>query len=168
MKKIVFAGGCFWGVQAYFRDLKGVTLSEVGYANGNIVNPTYQQVCNGEATHAEATLVEYDPSVVNLRTILEHLFRIINPYTINRQGNDIGQQYRTGIYYENDEDHVVARTFLDEKQKQVERKITVELTPLSNYYRAEAYHQDYLLKNPNGYCHINLGLLKAEEKNEKR
>ncbi len=168
MKRIVLAGGCFWGVQAYFRDLKGVSLSEVGYANGNIESPTYQQVCNGQATHAEATLVEYDEAVVDLSTILEHLFRIINPYTINRQGNDVGQQYRTGIYYENESDFKVARAFLDQKQAQTDRKITVELVPLENYYRAEEYHQDYLVKNPNGYCHVNLGLLKAEEKNEKR
>lgn len=168
MKKIVFAGGCFWGVQAYFRDLKGVTHSEVGYANGNIENPTYEQVCNGEASHTEATFVEYDEKIVDLHTILDHLFRIINPYSVNRQGNDIGTQYRTGIYYENVADYEVAKAFLEAKQKNTDRNIAVELKPLDNYYTAEAYHQDYLLKNPNGYCHINLGLLKESEKNEKK
>lgn len=167
MKKIVVAGGCFWGVEAYFRDLKGVTYTEVGYANGNIENPTYKQVCNGEATHAEATLIEYN-ELTNLETILEHLFRIINPYSLNRQGNDIGKQYRTGIYYEDVEDFNIAKAFLERKQAHAERKITVELVKLDNYYKAEEYHQNYLVKNPNGYCHVNLGLLKEDEKNEKK
>ncbi|MBM7453615.1 methionine-S-sulfoxide reductase [Acholeplasma morum] len=167
MKKIVVAGGCFWGVEAYFRDVRGVLRTEVGYANGNKANPTYQEVCNGIANHAEATLIEYDENKVDLKTLFEHLFRVINPHSLNRQGNDIGVQYRTGIYYESNEDYEVAKRFLDEKQTHLERKITVELKPLTNYYRAEEYHQDYLIKNPNGYCHINLGLLKDDEKNEK-
>lgn len=162
----MIAGGCFWGVQAYFRDVKGVLYTEVGYANGNKENPTYQEVCNGVATHAEATLIEYDEAIIGLETIFDHMFRVINPHSLNRQGNDIGVQYRTGIYYESESDYLIAKSFLETRQKQLEKRITVELKPLSNYYKAEAYHQDYLVKNPNGYCHINLGLLKEDEKNE--
>lgn len=164
MKKIILAGGCFWGVQAYFRDLKGVSYSEVGYANGNKANPTYQEVCNGVATHAEVTLVEYDETVVSLSTILSHFFRIINPYTLNRQGHDIGVQYRSGVYYESEEDAATANAFIASRQATSERRFAVVVEPLKNYYKAEEYHQDYLIKNPNGYCHVNLGLLKEDEK----
>ncbi len=166
MKQIVLAGGCFWGVEAYFRDVKGVTNTDVGYANGNYRNPSYEDVCNGKATHAEATLVVYDESKTNLVTLLEHFFRIINPHTINRQGNDIGVQYRTGIYYENNEDQLIAESFIAELQKNDPKKITVSVEPLRHFDLAEDYHQDYLVKKPNGYCHINLGLLQADEKNE--
>ncbi|MCU0104849.1 peptide-methionine (S)-S-oxide reductase MsrA [Acholeplasma vituli] len=164
MKKIILAGGCFWGVQAYFRDLKGVYHTEVGYANGNKPNPTYQEVCNGVATHAEVTLVKYDETIVSLSTILEHFFRIINPYTLNRQGNDIGLQYRSGVYYESENDALVSREFIQKRQALSERKFAVVVEPLKNYYKAEEYHQDYLIKNPNGYCHVNLDLLKADER----
>lgn len=168
MKQIILAGGCFWGVEAYFRDVKGVVDTEVGYANGNYRNPSYEDVCNGKATHAEATLVVYDETKTNLETLLEHFFRIINPYTINRQGNDIGIQYRTGIYYENDKDKAVALDYIQKLQHNNQRKITVSIEPLAHFDLAEDYHQDYLVKKPNGYCHVNLGLLKEEEKNEKK
>lgn len=164
MKKIILAGGCFWGVQAYFRDLKGVSYTEVGYANGNKTFPTYQEVCNGIATHAEVTLVEYDETIVSLSTILSHFFRIINPYTLNRQGHDIGVQYRSGVYYEFEADAAIANAFIAERQATSERRFAVVVEPLKNYYKAEEYHQDYLIKNPNGYCHVNLGLLKEDEK----
>lgn len=164
MKKIILAGGCFWGVQAYFRDLKGVIHTEVGYANGNKPNPTYQEVCNGVATHAEVTLVEYDETKLFLSTIMEHFFRIINPYTLNRQGNDIGIQYRSGVYYESESDAEIAKEFIQGRQALSERKFAVVVEPLRNYYKAEEYHQDYLIKNPNGYCHVNLDLLKKDER----
>lgn len=167
MKKIILAGGCFWGVQAYFRDVKGVKHTEVGYANGNKENPTYKEVCNGIATHAEVTLVEYDEKIVQLPALLEHFFRIINPYTLNRQGHDVGVQYRSGVYFEHEEDAQISRQFIASRQALSDRKFAVVVEPLKNYYIAEEYHQDYLIKNPNGYCHVNLGLLKEDEKNEK-
>lgn len=167
-KSIILAGGCFWGVEAYFRDVLGVLDTEVGYANGNYRNPSYEAVCEGKATHAEATKVVYDDEKTSLKTLLDHMFRIINPYTINRQGNDVGTQYRTGIYYEFETDKVIANEFIANLQKNDQKKITVSVEKLDHFDAAEPYHQDYLIKHPNGYCHINLGLLDEAEKNEKK
>lgn len=162
-KRIVLAGGCFWGVEAYYQRLNGIIKTEVGYANGNIENPTYEQVCSGEATHAEVVSVVYDNSLISLEKVLEHFFRMIDPYSLNKQGNDVGIQYRSGIYYENDEDHETVKTFIANKQKDTNKKIVVEVLKLQNYYLAENYHQDYLIKNPTGYCHIDLSLIRPEE-----
>lgn len=162
-KRIVLAGGCFWGVEAYYQRLKGIIKTEVGYANGNIENPTYEQVCSGEATHAEVVSVVYDNSLISLEKVLEHFFRMIDPYSLNKQGNDVGIQYRSGVYYENDEDHEVVKSFIANKQKDANKKIVVEVLKLQNYYLAENYHQDYLIKNPTGYCHIDLSLIRPEE-----
>ena len=164
MKSIVLAGGCFWGVEAYFQQLKGVTDTSVGYVDGNKKNPTYQEVCNGIATHTEACQVVYDENVISLTSILDHFFRIINPFSINRQGHDVGAQYRSGIYLDQLEDletiESFMRTYFKDDLKKVQTKIKVN----KDYDLAELYHQDYLKKNPGGYCHVNLGLAKAEEK----
>lgn len=164
MRKIVIAGGCFWGVEAYFKALKGVIDTEVGYANGNFPNPTYEQVCSGIATHVEALALIYDEEALPLTKILEHLFRIIDPTSLNKQGGDIGIQYRTGVYYTNLEDFDVVTDFIKNAQESYKKPIVVEVEPLKSFDLAEIYHQDYLDKNPKGYCHVDLNLITAEEK----
>ncbi|VEU81229.1 peptide-methionine (S)-S-oxide reductase MsrA [Haploplasma axanthum] len=164
-KEIVFAGGCFWGVDAYFKDVLGVIETKTGYANGNTKNPTYEDVCAGIATHAEVVYIKYDGNKTNLNILLDHFFRIVNPYTLNKQGNDIGIQYRSGIYYSNLDDKKIVADYINKLQAKSDRKIVVAVEELRNFYEAEEYHQDYLTKNPKGYCHIDLGLLKEEEKN---
>ncbi|NLC95683.1 MAG: peptide-methionine (S)-S-oxide reductase MsrA [Bacilli bacterium] len=164
MKKIVLAGGCFWGVEAYYQRLKGVEKTRVGYANGKIPNPTYEQVKTGETNFVEAVEIYYDENIISFRTILEHLFRFIDPISLNRQGGDIGTQYRTGIYYEDEESHQEALKFIQEKQAEYDKPIVVEVKSLENFYEAEEYHQKYLDKNPYGYCHVDLSLLKPWER----
>lgn len=156
MKKIVLAGGCFWGVEEYISRINGVIDTEVGYANGNRKNPTYEQVCTGTTGHAEAVKVEYDENNLPLYTLLKKFFSIIDPTIENRQGPDRGTQYRTGIYYidENEKDTILK--VVQEEQKKYHKKIVTEIEPLNSFYEAEEYHQDYLKKNPNGYCHIDL------------
>jgi peptide-methionine (S)-S-oxide reductase len=163
MKNIVLAGGCFWGVEAYYKKLKGVTNTQVGYTNGNKANPTYEEVCNEEATHAEAVSVDYDEKLISLEKLLEHLFRIIDPTTVNKQGHDEGIQYRTGVYFQNKDDEKVAQNYMTIRQKEFKKPIAVEIQPLKGFYDAETYHQDYLEKNPFGYCHVNFAVLKKEE-----
>lgn len=164
MKRIVFAGGCFWGVQAYFKQLKGVQATAAGYVNGNIPNPCYEDLKAGKATHAEAVEIHYDDNIISLEKLLEHLFRIIDPTSINRQDPDIGIQYRTGVYYRLPEDKAIIEKFISEKQKDYHEKIAVEVAQEAGFYPAEAYHQDYLDKNPGGYCHVDLSLIKPEER----
>lgn len=157
---IYFAGGCFWGVEEYFSRIPGVLDARSGYANGHTENPTYHQVCTGLTGHAETVEVRYDPSQVSLETLTEQFFEIIDPTSLNRQGNDRGTQYRTGIYYTHPEEQARFERILTEKQTHYARPIVVELMPLKNFYLAEDYHQDYLKKNPNGYCHIDFSSLK--------
>ncbi|MBN2299916.1 MAG: peptide-methionine (S)-S-oxide reductase MsrA [Acholeplasmataceae bacterium] len=163
MKSIVLAGGCFWGVEAYFSQLKGVIDTSVGYVEGNMRKPTYEQVCNGEARHAEACRVFYDESVITLDNVLDHFFRIINPFTLNKQGHDVGFQYRSGIYFDDDEDEIVIRNFMEKYFKDDLNKVATKVKKNLDYDLAELYHQNYLDKNPGGYCHVNLGLAKKEE-----
>ncbi len=162
-KTIVLAGGCFWGVEAYYKKLKGVINTQVGYCNGNYANPTYEEVCDEKATHAEAVWIEYDDALMTLDKLLMHMFRFIEPTSVNRQGHDEGIQYRTGIYYQQENDATLAKQFIKQEQQKYKEKITVEVIPLNGFYDAETYHQDYLDKNPRGYCHINLGMIKKEE-----
>jgi peptide-methionine (S)-S-oxide reductase len=165
MSKIVLAGGCFWGVEAYFSNLKGVTKTIVGYANGTKENPTYKEVCSGVYGFAEAIYLEYDNKVLTADKLLEHYFRIINPYLLNKQGNDVGLQYRTGIYCFTLEQRQYARLFINNYEKiNQNKKTVVEVEMLTNFYNAEEYHQEYLKKNPEGYCHIDLGLLSKDER----
>lgn len=155
MKKIVLAGGCFWGMEAYFKRFDGIIKTEVGYANGDTLTPTYQEVCSNTTGHAEVLYIEYDPNVMPLETILEYFWKVIDPTLLNRQGGDIGSQYRTGIYYldETDKDLLVASK--EKEQEKYDVPIVTEIMPLMYYYAAEEYHQKYLDKNPGGYCHIH-------------
>lgn len=159
VKDIYFAGGCFWGVEEYFSRIPGVREVTVGYANGHLDNPSYQDVCSGETGHAEAIHVRYDVSIVSLKTLAEHFFKIIDPTSVDKQGNDVGNQYRTGIFYVNEDDKVVLQSVMEKVQKNYTMPLAVELLPLANYFLAEEYHQDYLKKNPYGYCHINFASL---------
>lgn len=156
MKNIVIAGGCFWGVEAYYGQLKGILNTEVGYANGKTENPTYQAVCSHLTGHAEVVKIEYDPSVISLDDLLERFFRIVDPTAWNRQGPDVGDQYRNGIYFTDPEDEAVIKAYVDKQRPKYSDLIVTEIEPLKYYYKAEDYHQKYLQKNPNGYCHINL------------
>jgi len=156
MKEIVFAGGCFWGVEEYFRRIKGVVDTTVGYANGNTVNPTYEEVKTSMTGHAEACYVKYDENVIPLKELLNKFWKIIDPTLINQQGPDVGSQYRTGIYYIDDEDLAVILETKKEQEKLYNDPIVTEIEPLKCFYKAEEYHQRYLVKNPGGYCHIDL------------
>ncbi|MCL2397741.1 MAG: peptide-methionine (S)-S-oxide reductase MsrA [Defluviitaleaceae bacterium] len=153
-KTIYLAGGCFWGVEKYLSLVIGVTTTQVGYANGHTKNPTYEEVCGGGTGHAEAVRVDYDPDQLSLDALLEHFFNIIDPTAKNRQGADVGNQYRTGIYHVHPEDVGVAAESLAHLQKHFYETVVVENLPLTSYYPAEEYHQKYLDKNPGGYCHI--------------
>ncbi|MDA3931265.1 MAG: peptide-methionine (S)-S-oxide reductase MsrA [Tenericutes bacterium] len=155
MKKIVLAGGCFWGVQAYFDLVKGITKTTVGYIDGMMDNPTYQDVLNGSG-HTEALYLEYDESVTSLSLIFEHYFNIIDPTSVNRQGNDIGLTYRTGIYCYDESDIDVAIKYIVSIRNQYVKEIVTTVKMSKDFTVAENYHQHYLDKNPNGYCHINL------------
>jgi len=159
LREIFYAGGCFWGVESYFAQIPGVHDVTVGYANGRTEHPTYEEVCGHTTGHAETVHVVYDPDFVSLQTLTEHFFRIINPLSLDQQGNDVGNQYRTGIYYTDEADLETLRSVLDAEQEKYTASIVTELTPLRCYYLAEDYHQDYLEKNPNGYCHIDFSSL---------
>lgn len=163
MKQIVLAGGCFWGVEAYFKRIKGIIQTKVGYTDGTTINPSYQEVCTGRTYHVEACELIYDEQVISLEKILKHLFSIIDPTILNRQGNDIGTQYRTGIYYEDESDAQVIRDFIQKEQANYEQMIVVDVKKQTTFYDAEEFHQDYLTKNPMGYCHVNLYRIPKED-----
>lgn len=154
MKKIILAGGCFWGVEEFLSRIDGVTYTEVGYANGRTENPTYEEVCTGTTNFTEACLVHYNENKLTLEALLEEYFGIINPTYLNRQGNDVGTQYRTGIYYFDESDLDTIIKSMENLQTKYTEKVVIEVEPVKNYYKAEEYHQKYLKKNPNGYCHI--------------
>lgn len=161
--EIVFAGGCFWGVQEYFSRVPGVEEVTSGYAQSNVADPTYRQVCSGDTGAAEAVLIKYDPSKAPLQKLVARLFRIIDPFALNRQGNDIGTQYRSGIFYLSaDQLPAIEKAITDEAAK-YNRPFAVVVEPLRNFYPAEEYHQDYLRKNPGGYCHISFDSLNDPE-----
>ncbi len=160
LREIYFAGGCFWGTEHFFKQIRGVENTEVGYANGNIENPTYQQVCTDTTGFAETVRVFYNPETVSLKLLLELFFKTIDPTSVNRQGGDIGTQYRTGIYYTNREDRIVIEKAINELAQHYQAPIVIEIKPLLNFYNAENYHQDYLDKNAGGYCHIRPELFK--------
>lgn len=154
IKEVYIAGGCFWGVEAYFKEIDGVLDTEVGYANGKTDHTTYEEVAKTD--HAETVDVKFDDEVISLNQILEYLYYIIDPFSVNKQGNDMGRQYRTGIYAKDPEVLEEAKQFIANKQASENEKIAVEVEELKNFVIAEEYHQDYLQKNPTGYCHINL------------
>ena len=154
MAEIYLAGGCFWGLEEYFSRIEGVEETTVGYANGQVETTSYQLI--HQTDHAETVHLIYDEKRVSLREILLYYFRVIDPLSVNKQGNDVGRQYRTGVYYTNQADKAVIEQVFAEQEKQLGQKIAVELEPLRHYVLAEDYHQDYLKKNPGGYCHINV------------
>lgn len=158
MKEIYLAGGCFWGVEEYMSRIDGVVDTKVGYANGIKVNPTYEEVCRGTTGHAETTYVKYDENIISLEDLLNRFWRIIDPTVLNRQGPDIGNQYRTGIYYIDESDLEIINRTLEEQKLKYRDPIVTEVEPLEFFYDAEEYHQDYLKKNPGGYCHIDLNI----------
>ncbi|MGN6714077.1 peptide-methionine (S)-S-oxide reductase MsrA [Anaerocolumna jejuensis] len=153
-KEIYLAGGCFWGTEKYLSGIQGVLATSVGYANGNTENPTYQEVCHNNTGHAETVKVVYDSEKIDLAFILNLYYDVINSTSVNKQGADMGSQYRTGIYYVTEEDLPVIKASIQELQKKYEKPVAIEVLPLRNYYLAEEYHQKYLDKNPGGYCHI--------------
>lgn len=153
---IYLAGGCFWGVEAYLKKFPGVYDTEVGYANGTTENPTYEQVCYNNTGHAETVKVVYDTSQITTDQLLEGFFKVVDPTSFNQQGNDRGSQYRSGIYYVDEADKDAADKAVNTQKEMYKKEIATEVLPLDNFYPAEDYHQDYLDKNPSGYCHINL------------
>lgn len=159
-KRIYLAGGCFWGTDHLFSLVEGVLSTTVGYANSNVADPTYKMVCTGLTGAAETVEVVYDDTMVGLSELLVIYFRSIDPLSLNRQGNDVGTQYRTGIYYTDTDDLPVIEAVVATVQRRHKDPLAVEVMPLRNFYPAELYHQDYLYKNPDGYCHVDPQLFK--------
>lgn len=157
-KDIYLAGGCFWGTEHYFKQIEGVEKTEVGFANGHTPNPSYEEVYTDTTGFAETVHVSYNPDVVSLRFLLQMFFKAIDPTSLNRQGHDEGTRYRTGIYYTDPADLPVIEEVYAKEQQGYQQPFVVEQQPLDNFYRAEEYHQDYLDKNPTGYCHLPLSL----------
>ncbi len=153
-KDIYLAGGCFWGAEHFFQQIDGVVLTEVGFANGHTPDPTYKEVYTDTTGYAETVHIQYDTERVGLRFLLRMFFKAIDPTSLNKQGEDEGTRYRTGIYYTDSADLPKIRNIFDEVQSQTKAPVVVEVEPLQVFYRAEDYHQDYLNKNPDGYCHL--------------
>ena len=165
---IVFGAGCFWGTEAYFKRVDGVKEVYSGYSGGTLPYATYEEVCSGKTGHAEAVLVYFDPKEMSFDDLLRHFFRMHDPSTVDRQGNDRGTQYRSALYWHGDEQKKV----IDARVKKLSasgkyKKIVTEIAPFKVFYKAEEYHLDYLDKNPGGYCHVNLSMadepLRADE-----
>lgn len=154
MKTIYLAGGCFWGLQKYMDQFDGIIETTVGYANGKTEYPSYEDVKSQMSDHSETVEVIYDPSIITLENILERFYAVIDPTSLNKQGEDVGRSYRTGIYYTDNSDKETAEAVTNSVQKEYSEKILVEIEPLKGFYPAEEYHQKYLQKNPDGYCHI--------------
>lgn len=159
LKDIYLAGGCFWGLEAYMTRVYGVYDVTSGYANGLTENPTYEDLIYRNSGHAETIHIKYDPNLVSIETLLSYYFKVVDPTSLNKQGNDRGVQYRTGIYYSDEKEMNSILDKVKNEQMDYEDKIVVEVLPLNHYYLAEDYHQDYLEKNPNGYCHIDLNVV---------
>ena len=160
MKTIYLAGGCFWGVQKYIDRFDGVVETETGYANGSTEAPSYKEVCAGSG-HAETVRIVYDEEKLSLTALLELYFRVIDPLSVNRQGEDTGVQYRTGIYYTDDADLPEIKAYTALVEEKLGQPLAVEVLPLEAFYPAEEYHQKYLDKNPGGYCHIPRELMEG-------
>ena len=160
---VYLAGGCFWGMQKFLQQFEGVLSTEVGYANGPTADPTYEDVCRS-AGHAETVKVEFDPAVISLTSLLEYYFMVIDPLSVNRQGEDSGIQYRTGVYYTDEAVLPEIRAVFAAQAEKAGAPLAVELAPLENFYPAEEYHQKYLDKNPGGYCHIPRKMMKLKKK----
>ena len=157
-KELYLAAGCFWGAEHFLKHIEGVTFTEVGFANGHTDNPTYKEVYTDTTGYAETVHLRYDPLRVSLRFLLEMYFKAIDPTSLNQQGEDRGTRYRTGIYYIDPADEPLVRYVMAEEAKHYGLPLQVEVMPLTNFYRAEDYHQDYLVNNPTGYCHLPVEL----------
>ncbi len=165
MKTIFLAGGCFWGMQKFLDQFEGVTFTEVGYANGPDTAPSYREVCDNSG-HAETVRVDYDEGVLSLPALLRFYFQVIDPTSVNRQGMDSGIQYRTGVYYTDEEQLPAIREVYAEVEAREGKPLAVEVQPLENFFPAETYHQKYLDKNPGGYCHIPTHFFHLADKKE--
>lgn len=161
MKTIYLAGGCFWGVEHFFSLAKGILETEVGYANGTLDNPKYEDLKHGLDDASETVRVVYDENVISLEKILELYLRIVNPYSVNKQGEDSGVQYRTGIYFLDEKEEDLIKDYFAQK---LEPNYKIEVKKLNKFFKAEEYHQDYLFKNPTGYCHVSMAKLLPEER----
>ncbi len=166
-KEIYLAGGCFWGTEHFLKQIRGVVSTEVGYANGKLKNPSYQAVSSGNTGFAEAVKVVYDPELIGLEKLLGLFLETIDPTSLNKQGNDVGEQYRTGIYYTDRGDEPIVKGVIGRLASVHKRPVVVEYKALENFYVGEDYHQDYLEKHPGGYCHISQSLFqRAREANQ--
>jgi methionine-S-sulfoxide reductase len=160
METAIFAAGCFWGTEEYFRRLPGVASTEVGYSGGTKADPSYQEVCTGKTGHAESLRIEFDPAVIGYEALLAHFFRMHDPTQKDRQGNDIGTQYRSVVFYKDEGQRAAAASFIAAlaASGKYRKPIATSLEKAAPFYSAEEYHQDYLVKNPGGYCHVDLSL----------
>lgn len=165
-KDLYLAAGCFWGAEHFLKQIDGVTLTQVGFANGNTENPTYKEVYTDTTGFAETVHLQYDPLKVSLSFLLEMYFKAIDPTSLNKQGEDEGTRYRTGIYYVDAEDLPFINYAMSEEAKKYGLPLCVEVLPLKNFYTAEEYHQDYLAKNPDGYCHLPVALFEYARNNQ--
>ena len=154
MSRAIFAAGCFWGVQYYFDQVPGVTMSSVGYTGGHVENPSYDEVCSHTTGHAEAVLIEFDPKKVSYETLVKQFFRMHDPTQMNRQGPDIGDNYRSAIFYEDDEQKRVAEKVRDTLQSSTQKRIVTQIVPAQTFYQAEDYHQKFTERTGRGMCHI--------------
>ena len=160
MKEIYLAGGCFWGAEHYFRNIEGVVDSEVGFANGDVPSPTYEQVYTDTTGYAETVRVIYDPERLPLAELVRDYFVAIDPLSVDKQGEDEGTRYRTGVYYKDPEDFETIKGVFNKVEAEYGEPLAVELEPLRNFYPADGRHQDYLVKNPDGYCHLPLKIFR--------
>lgn len=167
MKKIYLAGGCFWGVEHYLSLINGISNTTVGYANSDIENPSYEDLKTHRSSASETVEVIYDENIISLKEILDLFFLIIDPTSIDKQGHDEGHQYRTGIYYIDNNDIDIINESINQLQKQYDKEIVVEVLPLDNFTIAEEYHQEYLIKNPTGYCHVDPRMFEIAKKYKK-
>ena len=167
MKKIYLAGGCFWGVEHYLSLINGISNTTVGYANSDIDNPSYEDLKTHKSSASETVEVIYDENIISLKEILDLFFLIIDPTSIDKQGHDEGHQYRTGIYYIDNNDIDIINESINQLQKQYDKEIVVEVLPLDNFTIAEEYHQEYLIKNPTGYCHVDPRMFEIAKKYKK-
>lgn len=156
MEAAIFAAGCFWGVEHIFMQVRGVVKTRVGYTGGDSENPTYPEVCTGFTGHAEAVRVEYDPSLVSYEELLDYFWRLHDPTQLNRQGPDMGTQYRSAVFYHNEEQKKAAEKSKEQFDKSgvFSKKAVTEIKPAGIFYDAEEYHQDYFNKNPGRSCHV--------------
>ena len=162
-RDLYFAAGCFWGAQKFFSLVKGVTFTEVGFANGFTMNPTYREVYTDQTGYAETVHLQYDPVLITEERLTDLFLKAIDPLSLNRQGNDDGTRSRTGVYYTAEDQAAGIRAALDRCAAALGRPLAVEFCPLQNFYRAEEYHQEYLEKNPAGYCHLSPAIFRIAE-----